>query len=187
MGSRRTASATAPATWSWALIEAVSGGYFETSAPRSIGRRGCGRRTRAPDEVVEGRAVGYIPPEEAEARAGEGLQVEPAPGGTRGTPAGGGRFARALVEGKLVKPETLATLLQPRVPFLPGSSYGYGFVVREGEEGRTFGHSGGFPGVSTSLSITGDGAWTLVVLSNVSEGAGPVVDAWNELARRLAP
>jgi CubicO group peptidase (beta-lactamase class C family) len=181
-----------------ALIEAISGrDYFEyvrAEVYRPAGMLKTDSWCR--DEVVEGRAVGYIPPEEAEALGwGKGWRSNQHLEGTRGTPAGGGmstapdlfRFARALVEGKLVKPETLATLLQPRVRFLPGSSYGYGFVVREGEEGRTFGHSGGFPGVATSLSITRDGAWTLVVLSNVSEGAGPVVEAWNELARRLAP
>jgi hypothetical protein len=71
------------------------------------------------------------------------------------------------------------------VPFLPGSSYAYGFVVREEAGMRTFGHSGGFPGVSANLTVFGDGAWTLVALSNVSEGTGPVVEAWNALAERI--
>jgi hypothetical protein len=90
------------------------------------------------------------------------------------------RFARALVEGRLVKPETLATLVQPRVPFLPGSRYAYGFVVREDSGPKTSGHSGGFPGVAGELRIQGDR--TLVVLSNVSDGAGEVVAAWGDLA-----
>jgi len=86
-----------------------------------------------------------------------------------------------------VKRETLATLLKPRVPFLPGSHYGYGFVVRDGAGPTTFGHSGGFPGVAGELLVYGDGDWTLVVLSNVSGGAGEVVGAWNEVTRRLVP
>jgi hypothetical protein len=69
------------------------------------------------------------------------------------------------------------------VPFLPGSSYAYGFIVRDNP--RTFGHSGGFPGVAGELRVYDDGDWTLVVLSNVSEGTGEVVAAWDALAGRL--
>ena len=93
---------------------------------------------------------------------------------------------RALVGGRLVRPETLAELIRPRVPFLPGSHYGYGLVVREGSGPPTFGHAGGFPRVAGELRIYDRGAWTLVVLSNVSEGAGEAMVAWDDLARRLA-
>ena len=181
-----------------ALIEAITGrDYFdfvrsEIYAPAGMTRTDSWCR----DEIVEGRAVGYIPPDEAEAMGlGRGWRSNRAFEGTRGTSAGGGmstagdllRFARALVGGKLVKRETLATLLKPRVPFLPGSHYAYGFVVRDGAGPRTFGHSGGFPGVAGEMRVYGDGDWTLVVLSNVSDGAGEAVGAWDELVRRLAP
>ncbi len=181
-----------------ALIEAVSGrDYFdfvrsEIYAPAGMTRTDSWCR----DEIVEGRAVGYIPPDEAEAlELGRGWRSNRGFEGTRGTSAGGGmstagdllRFARALVDAKLVKRETLATLLTPRVPFLPGSHYAFGFVVRDGAGPTAFGHSGGFPGVAGDLRVYGGGDWTLVVLSNVSDGAGDVVGAWDGLTRRLAP
>jgi CubicO group peptidase (beta-lactamase class C family) len=179
-----------------ALIEAVSGkDYFdfvrsEIYAPAGMTRTDSWCR----DEIVEGRAIGYIPPDEAEAMGlGRGWRSNRAFEGTRGTSAGGGfstagdllRFARGLVEGRIVTRETLATLLEPRVAFLPGSRYAYGFVVHEGAGPKSFGHSGGFPGVAGVLRVHGD--WTLVVLSNVSDGAGEVVAAWDDLARRLVP
>jgi CubicO group peptidase (beta-lactamase class C family) len=179
-----------------ALIEAVTGRDYYTYVREEIYRPAGMTRTDSwcRDEVVENQAIGYIPPADAQGiglgkgwRSNQGLQ------GTRGTPAGGGmstapdlhRFARALVSGKLVKPETLETLLTPRVPFLPGSSYAYGFVVHEEAGARTFGHSGGFPGVSTTLRFAREGGYTLVVLSNVSNGAGPIVEAWSRLAGRI--
>jgi CubicO group peptidase (beta-lactamase class C family) len=179
-----------------ALIEAVSGhDYFDVVRSEIYRPAGMARTDSwCRDEVVPNRAVGYIPPDDAEALGfGKGWRSNQRLEGTRGTPAGGGmstasdllRFARALLEGKLVKRETLSALLAPRVPFLPGSSYAYGFVVREEAGMRTFGHSGGFPGVSANLTVFGDGAWTLVALSNVSEGTGPVVEAWNALAERI--
>lgn len=181
-----------------ALIEAVTGrDYFDVVRTEIFAPAGMTRTdSYCRDEVVERRAIGYIPPEEAEAMGlGKGWRTNQGLEGMRGTSAGGGmstagdllRFARALVGGKLVKPETLATLVTPRVPFLPGSHYGYGFVVRERPGPAAFGHSGGFPGVAGELRVYGDGAFTLIVLSNVSGGAGEMVGAWDGLAKRLTP
>ena len=181
-----------------AVIEAVTGlDYFEFVRSEIFAPAGMSRTDSfCRDEVIERRAIGYIPPDDAEAMGlGKGWRTNLGFEGTRGTPAGGGmstagdllRFARALVTGKLVKPETLAALVKPRVPFLPGSSYGYGFVVRATPGPPAFGHGGGFPGVNGDLRIYGGGDWTLVVLSNVSEGAGEMFGAWDELARRLTP
>lgn len=182
-----------------ALIEAVTGrDYFEFVRQEVFAPAGMTRTDSwCRDEIVEGRAIGYVPPGEAAAAGlGNGWRSNSALQGIRGTSAGGGystardllRFARALVTGKLVRPETLETMLSPQARFLPGSEYGYGFVLggtREG--GRVFGHSGGFPGVSGELKVYGDGSWTLVVLSNVSGGAGELVGAWDGIAARLAP
>lgn len=179
-----------------ALIEAVSGrDYFDFVRETIFVPAGMTRTDSwCRDEIVERRAIGYIPPDEAEAMGlGKGWRTNQGFEGSRGTSAGGGmstagdlfRFARALVEGRLVKPETLATLVTPRVPFLPGSRYAYGFVVADGSGQSSFGHAGGFPGAAGELRVYGDGAWTLVVLSNVSEGAGEITGAWNDLARRL--
>lgn len=179
-----------------ALIEAVTGrDYFDFIRSEIYRPAGMTRTdSYCRDEIIEGRAIGYIPPDEAEAMGlGRGWRSNQRFEGTRGTSAGGGmstagdllRFARALVEGRLVGRDTLATLLTPRVPFLPGSRYAYGFVIREGAGPRTFGHSGGFPGAAGELRVYGDGDWTLVVLSNVSGGAGEAIAAWDDLARRL--
>mgnify|MGYP001027527669 FL=1 len=177
-----------------ALIEAVSGrDYFDFVRSEIFFHAGMMRTDSwCRDEILENRAIGYIPPDESEALGlGRGWRTNQRLEGARGTSAGGGmstavdlfRFARALVEGRLVKRETLDTLLAPRVPFLPGSRYAYGFVVGDGAGPRTFGHAGGFPGANGELRVYGDGAWTLVVLSNVSNGAGEAVVAWDDLVR----
>lgn len=103
----------------------------------------------------------------------------------RGSPAGGGystvgdlvRFAEALRDGTLISAETFETLASAK-PELGSPDYGYGFDIKPD---GSVGHSGGFPGISSNLSFWPDGEWTIVVLSNYSGGARPVVDQ----ARRL--
>lgn len=180
-----------------ALIEAVTGrSYYdvvrdEVFAAAGMTRSGC----FSVDEVVENRAIGYIDPEESKAIGlGDGWRTNVTLQGVRGTPAGGClatapdvlRFARALAEGKLVKPGTLDALLAPRERFPAGGDYAYGFVVSRGRDGRRiYGHAGGFPGVNGELKVYGDGEWTLVVLSNLSGGAGEIVGAWEGLVGRI--
>jgi len=180
-----------------ALIEAVTGrDYFEFVRAEVYVPAGMARSDSwCRDEVVENRAIGYIPPLESEALGlGRGWRSNVMLQGARGTSAGGGlstgddlvRFARALLDGKLVKPKTLDALLAPRVRFLGESHYGYGFVVHKGHDGaRIFGHSGGIAGVNGEFRVYGDGAFTLVVLSNVSSGAGEITAAWNDVFARL--
>jgi CubicO group peptidase (beta-lactamase class C family) len=96
----------------------------------------------------------------------------------RGGPAGGGystvgdlyRFARALHDGTLVSAETLALMTSPK-PELNSPSYGYGFSI---QPDGSYGHGGGFSGISSNLAMWPDGR-VAVVLSNYSEGALPVV------------
>jgi CubicO group peptidase (beta-lactamase class C family) len=179
-----------------ALIEAVTGrDYYDFVQEQVYARAGMTRSgSWAVDEIVENRATGYVSPERAEAAGlGRGWRTNTTLQGVRGTSAGGGlstagdmlRFARAIVDGKLVKRETLDALLEPRVRFPVGGHYGYGFVVHAQSDGkRVFGHAGGGPGVNGELKIYGDGAWTLVVLSNASAGAGDIVGAWDGIAAR---
>ena len=102
----------------------------------------------------------------------------------RGGPAGGGystaadllAFATAMRENRLVRQETRDLLWSPK-PELKSPEYGYGFGIEDG--GRTVGHTGGFTGISSSLSIRLDEGLTVVSLSNVSGGsqrAGTKVD-----------
>ena len=97
----------------------------------------------------------------------------------RGGPAGGGystvgdlfRFAKALREGKLISQETVKTMTTPK-PELTSPTYGYGFII--GTNPETFGHSGGFPGISSELIMFANSDYTAVVLSNYGFGSDPV-------------
>ncbi|HEX8368743.1 MAG TPA: serine hydrolase domain-containing protein [Pyrinomonadaceae bacterium] len=97
----------------------------------------------------------------------------------RGGPAGGGystvgdllRFARALQNGKLVGKEYVKLLTSPK-PELNSPEYGYGFGIDT--DPNTFGHSGGFPGISSELIIFTNSDYAAVVLSNYGGGSQPV-------------
>ena len=181
-----------------ALVEAVTGRDFYDVAHDEVFVRAGMTHTGwwAVDEVVENRALGYLSPEESEsAGLGRGWHTNITLQGARGTPAGGClataedllRFSRALTGGKLVAPKTLDTLLTPRVRFPGGGDYAYGFIVRKERGGkRTFGHAGGFPGVNANLQVYGDGAWTLVVLSNAGEGGGDITGSWDGIVARIS-
>ena len=94
----------------------------------------------------------------------------------RGGPAGGGystvgdllKFANALREGRLVGKEFVKTLTTPK-PELNSPNYGYGFSI--GTNPETFGHSGGFPGISSELVMFANSDFTGVVLSNYGFGS----------------
>ena len=106
----------------------------------------------------------------------------------RGGPAGGGystaedllRFSVALRSNKLVGPEYTKLLMSPK-PELNSPRYGYGFGI-DSELG-TAGHSGGFPGISSDLTMFLNSGYTVVVMSNYGSGAPPVVDKIRELLR----
>jgi len=182
-----------------ALIEAVTGrDYYDVVRDEVFARAGMTHSGWwCVDEIVDNRALGYLDPgEAATAGLGHGWRTNVTLQGVRGTSAGGClstsgdllRFARALADGKIVKLETLDTLLTPRVRFPGGGDYAYGFIVSKGRDGkRVYGHAGGFPGVSGDLEIYGDGAWTLVVLANASGGSGDITGAWNGIVARIAP
>ncbi|MBN1271955.1 MAG: beta-lactamase family protein [Candidatus Aminicenantes bacterium] len=107
----------------------------------------------------------------------------------RGGPAGGGfstvkdlfRFARALVEGKLVSQESLKILWTDQA----GSNYGCGFSVETGAAGKVVGHGGGFPGISSNLDIFLDKDFMVAVMSNIDGGAIPVSGKIQQLIGRL--
>lgn len=89
----------------------------------------------------------------------------------KGQPSGGSystapdllRFANALASGHLIKPSTLRLMTTPK-PHVGG--YAYGFQLMDGG----FGHTGGFPGISTVLIIYPDG-YRLIVLANIDAGS----------------
>ena len=122
------------------------------------------------DRPVENLAIGYdrLPTGEYENNLYKHV--------IKGGPAGGGfstvedlhRFALALLDGRLVSRESLELMWTDQA----GVGYGYGFALNEVDGvGRIVGHSGGFPGISSSLNIMIDRDLIVVVMSNYGGGA----------------
>jgi D-alanyl-D-alanine carboxypeptidase len=100
--------------------------------------------------------------------------VAAAPGlPSRASPAGGMRstagdlhaFVRALHDGRLLAPATLATLTTGRVE-MPYGRYAYGFTDQRRGRKRHYGHGGAAPGHNTQLDHYPESGITLIVLSN---------------------
>ncbi len=104
----------------------------------------------------------------------------------RGGPHGGGystvedllKFDRALNGNKLVGAEYVKMLTTAK-PELNSPNYGFGFSVDLG--GKSFGHSGGFPGINSNLDMFPESGWTLIVMSNYSRGGQPVIQKMRSL------
>jgi CubicO group peptidase (beta-lactamase class C family) len=74
------------------------------------------------------------------------------------------RFAQALLDGKLLKPASLAEMWTA-TPVSGKDSYGLGFHVVEG--GKFVAHTGGQPGTTTELFIIPQAHFALAVLANL--------------------
>ncbi|HEU4464792.1 MAG TPA: serine hydrolase domain-containing protein [Gemmatimonadota bacterium] len=135
------------------------------------------------DAVVPNLAQGY---ERMETESGVTYRSNVFEHTVRGGPAGGGystapdllAFARALADGRLVAPETVA-LITTAKPESASPDYGYGFQQWNG--GRLFGHTGGFPGISAALMIDRESGDVVVVLGNYGGTSRPVGDFAREL------
>ena len=158
------------------VVEKASGqNYFEYVRDHVYKPAGMANSdSYALDEVVENVATGYY-------RQGGKLKNNTLLHVMRGGPAGGGystvrdlhHFARALLEAKLLREETVELLWSPK-PASPG--YGYGFQLGQAGGKQHVGHSGGFPGISSGLTIfTGDGDYVIAVMCNQHD-ARPVVE-----------
>lgn len=154
-----------------AIIERASGqSYYDyvdehVFAPAAMHDTGS-----LPEEVVvPARAIAYTRKDGHWVDAADTLPY-------RGTAAGGGystagdllKFARALSDGKLLSPELLAEATRNQTPW-----YGYGFIVREQEGVRMFGHAGGAPGMNADLRVYPDQGVVVIGLANVDP---PAVD-----------
>ncbi|WP_206484261.1 serine hydrolase domain-containing protein [Thalassotalea sp. G2M2-11] len=106
----------------------------------------------------------------------------------KGDPAGGCyasandlfKFASALTSNKLLN-KHMTELAMTAKPKLGAENYGFGFIVRESNGQRIVGHNGSFPGVSSQLDMNLDSGYTLVVLSNHSFAADPIIAKFNQL------
>jgi CubicO group peptidase (beta-lactamase class C family) len=168
-----------------AIIEAVTGeSYYDYVREKIYQPAGMSNTDAyASDEVVPNLAIGYDPIVTDSGVRWRNNLLEHV---VRGGPAGGGfstapdllAFARALREDRLVSRATRQLLTTPK-PDLGSPQYGYGFGIME--DGRFVGHGGGFPGISAMLQMDLDDSWTLIVLSNVSQGIQPVLDKARQL------
>lgn len=152
-----------------AIIERVSGqSYYDYVDEHVFAPAGMRDSGSLPEDVaVPGRAVAYTRKDGAWRDAADTLPY-------RGTAAGGGystagdllKFARALLAGKLLSPELLAEATRNQTPW-----YGYGFMAREQEGVRMFGHAGGAPGMNGDLRVYPDLGVVVVGLANVDPPA----------------
>ncbi len=167
-----------------AIIERASGqSYYDYVDAHVFAPAGMRDSGSLPEEVeVPGRAVAYTRKEGAWADAADTLPW-------RGTAAGGGystagdllKFARALLDGRLLSPELLAEATRNQTPW-----YGYGFMSREQEGVRMFGHGGGAPGMNGDLRIYPAQGLVVVALANVDPpAANRLIDHY--LLRMPAP
>jgi serine beta-lactamase-like protein LACTB, mitochondrial len=94
------------------------------------------------------------------------------------------RFAQALMDGKIVKPDTLGQMWTP-VKFPDGgkgSNYGLGFGVQMVDREKYVSHGGGQPGTSTSMVIIPRRHFSVAALANMDGvNLGEVVSGILEL------
>ena len=160
------------------IVQKVSGqtyyDYVRDHIFKPAGMDGSGSE---PEDVqVPGRAKGYM-----QEKGAWVLNTGTLP--YRGTSAGGGyttvpdllRFAAALMNHKLLDAANTTLMTSGKVDTPGGGKYAYGFA--EDMEGgvRSFGHSGGAPGMNGDLRIFPDSGYVVAALANTGSGAAQVV------------
>ena len=177
------------------IIEVVSGLSYDEYLRRHVfgpaGMRNTGWYDRTGN--TPNGAVGYFRSDSAGAPVSDNLSLRE----LRGSAAGGGystvadmvAFLDALAKDRLVKGSTRELFTSGKVdgPFGP-KRYGYGFIVRAARDTvSAYGHTGGFPGITTQAFHYPDGDWTLVVLLNRSGPAmGPIMGEASRAVARLS-
>jgi CubicO group peptidase (beta-lactamase class C family) len=136
------------------------------------------------DADVPNLAVGYTKGPDGQVKNNLFMHV------IKGGPAGGGystvedlhRFAVALRDGKLIRPETLK---QWTTPGDRNPRYAFGFQVDQIGPTTLIGHSGGFPGVNSVLTVDLETGYVIAVMSNSDNGASAVAERVKQLAPRV--
>ena len=161
-----------------AIVEKVSGqsyyDYVRDHIFKPAGMTGSGSEPE--DVAVPGRANGYMQENGAWV-----LNTSTLP--YRGTSAGGGyttvgdllRFATALTGHVLLDATHTALLTTGKVETPRGGKYAYGFEDAIDGGVRSFGHSGGAPGMNGDLRIFPDSGYVVAALANTGAGASQVV------------
>jgi len=80
------------------------------------------------------------------------------------------RWNQFLLTGSpaIVKQDTLAQLLQPRVAAEQGTQYGYGIYIKGTGDATVHGHPGGVPGFAAYNEIWPATNLSIVILSNLN-------------------
>ena len=153
------------------IIENVSQeNYFDyiqrhVFAPAGMGASGFD----SPEDVTPQLAVGYF----HDGLFSTAWKADWYKAGFKGSPAGGGysnntdllAFARALRDGTLVKPATLAKMFDGAVPAGPGS-YAVGFGDRLAHGRHVRGHAGGIEGTDANLQMVWETGAAVALTSN---------------------
>jgi D-alanyl-D-alanine carboxypeptidase len=156
-----------------AIIEKVSGqSYYDYVRDHIFTPAGMTRTGSEPEDVaVPDRSIGYMGDGDSSMPNTQTLPY-------RGTSAGGGyttvedllRFANALTEHKLLN-EHYTELLTTAKPESGDAHYAYGFEDDVVKGLRTFGHSGGAPGMNGDLRIYPQTGYVVIALANMDRGA----------------
>jgi D-alanyl-D-alanine carboxypeptidase len=157
-----------------AIVEKVSGvSYYDYVREHIFAPAGMTRTASEPEDVsVADRAIGYM-------RDGDSSKPNTETLPYRGTSAGGGyttvedllRFATALTEHRLLN-EHYTELLTTAKPETGDAHYAYGFQDDVIGGVRSFGHSGGAPGMNGDLQIFPQTGYVVVALANIDRAAG---------------
>ena len=123
----------------------------------------------SPEDVTPKLAVGYY----HDSLFSTAWKADWYKAGFKGSPAGGGysnntdllAFARALRDGTLVKPATLAKMFDDAVPAGPGS-YAVGFGDRASHGRHIRGHAGGIEGTDANLQMVWETGAAIALTSN---------------------
>lgn len=171
-----------------AVIEEVTGLSFEAYLRKNVwGPAGMtATRLEKQGDLVPHRARGYVRGKNGNFRNAPftDVSLKWAGGGMISTVEDLLRFARAVLDGTLIKASTLQQMLTPyELKNGKRTNYGLGFALgRDEKKGRVFGHAGGSTGFSSRLFIYPDVGIAVAVMTNL-QGAGRSV---TRLAQDLA-
>lgn len=146
---------------------------------------------------IEGLAAGYVAPSLLTVVTGlfgkitnddgtltQILRTEWTGGGLFTTPTMLVEFYGALAEGRIVRPETLRTMMAPAAG--PERPYGYGmFVFDDPDLGRWIGHGGWFPGYRTAVAHYLDHHITISLQANTDQRELDLFAAVEGIAKAL--
>ena len=160
-------------------IEGASGQRFESYVAEHVLKPAGMTHTFVDDvfEIVPHRARGYQKIQGQVKNAGLMDSSYKIPGGGYVTTAEDlVRFAQALMDGKIVKPETLAQMWTPvKIPGGKRSVYGLGFSVLMVDGRKYVTHGGGQQGTSTSLVIIPQRHFAVAAMANMERAEPSVV------------